>query len=133
MKRAVYTNSLVDPHQDNQGSDLSCNPAAETECLYSKRIVGSYSMTGGMRVRSGGVERVGAQSKVGEYQVGFFRAVNRLEQQEEVPENPPPTPDNNNVPPPPDTPPAPPSAFAITWAAFSSFFLSLIPEQQNVL
>ncbi|KAG8241264.1 hypothetical protein J6590_090420 [Homalodisca vitripennis] len=27
---------------------------------------GSYSMTGGMRVRSGGVERVGAQSKVGE-------------------------------------------------------------------
>ncbi|KAG8256661.1 Sideroflexin-1 [Homalodisca vitripennis] len=29
-------------------------------------IKGSYSMTGGMRVRSGGVERVGAQSKVGE-------------------------------------------------------------------
>lgn len=75
------------------------------------------------------------------YQIGFFRALQRLDQQdqqEEVPETPPPTPDNNNVPPtenpqtPPAAPPAP-SALAITWAAFSSFFLSLIPEQPNIL
>ncbi|XP_054289958.1 homocysteine-responsive endoplasmic reticulum-resident ubiquitin-like domain member 2 protein isoform X1 [Macrosteles quadrilineatus] len=70
------------------------------------------------------------------YQVGFFRAVQRLDQPEEppVPATPPPTPDNNNSPPPPaPAPPAPPSTLALTWAAFSSFFLSLIPEQPNVL
>lgn len=67
------------------------------------------------------------------YQVGFFRAVQRLEHQEEVPATPPPTPDNNNAPPLPETPPPPPSALAVTWAAFSSFFLSLIPEQPNIL
>jgi len=64
------------------------------------------------------------------YQVGFFRAVQRLDQPEEAPETPPPTPDNNNAPPP---VPQVPSPLAVAWAAFSSFFLSLIPEQPNVL
>ncbi|KAG8305393.1 hypothetical protein J6590_070703 [Homalodisca vitripennis] len=43
------------------------NERRRLDCVsFTSRLLGSYSMTGGMRVRSGGVERVGAQSKVGE-------------------------------------------------------------------
>uniref|UniRef100_A0A1B6D3D0 Ubiquitin-like domain-containing protein n=1 Tax=Clastoptera arizonana TaxID=38151 RepID=A0A1B6D3D0_9HEMI len=77
------------------------------------------------------------------YHLGFFRGMQqeRPDPQPEIPPAPQEGVDNNNVEPAPNpaqdegspAPPEPdrPSLLALTWSVFSSFFLSLIPDQPN--